>query len=82
MKFKEREWRPSDFGRYSTTDRGFAVLLAKMNKCILERLPIFRDIHNSEPDTWWLFKPEESRWYLVDYEGKRIWGSYCQPILC
>ena len=72
----------SDSRSYSTTDRGFALLQAKMNKNLIDRFPVFRDIHNSEPDTWWLFVMEEDRWYLVDYEGKRMWGSKCKPILC
>lgn len=81
-KDRERQLRFSDSGRYSTTDRGFALLQAKMNKDLIDRFPIFRDIHNSEPDTWWLFVMGVDRWYLVDYEGKRMWGSKCEPILC
>jgi hypothetical protein len=81
-KDREMQLRFPNSGRYSTTDRGFASLQAKMNKNLIDRFPIFRDIHNSEPDTWWLFVMQVDRWYLVDYKGKRMWGSKCEPIPC
>lgn len=77
---KSRETVDSS-GRYTTTDRGFASRQVKMNKNLLAKFPVFREIHNSQPDTWWLFKLGE-RWYVVDYKEKRMLGSSCEPIFC
>jgi len=79
LKAEDPKWYFS--GRYTTTNRGFASRQAKMNKQLLEDFPVFREIHNSEPDTWWLIKLMD-HWYVVDYGGKRMLGGSCKPVMC
>lgn len=64
------------------TEEEYTLRQAELNKKFLDKFSILRDIDNSEPDTWWLFAVRQGEWYLVDYEGKRMWGSLCVPIMC
>ena len=79
---KVRRYLEGTLPRKTRTDRVNTLLQNKMNKVLLEKFPFLREIHDSAADTWWLFALEKSRWYLVDYGGKRIWGSGCKPIMC
>lgn len=55
---------------------------AEMNEELAANFAVVRDIYNSGPDSWWLFSQCPDQCFLVDYVGKRMWGSESIPVMC
>jgi hypothetical protein len=82
MRFLD-EYLEQDFDSFvPQTEEEYTLRQAELNKKFLDKFSVLRDIDSSESDTWWLFALSPGDWYLVDYEGKRMWGSLCEPIMC
>jgi len=67
---------------FTTTERGYTMLQKKFNNTVLAKVPLLREVHKAEPDTWWLFRISDDIWFLVDYGGKRFWGNFCKLDFC
>lgn len=57
----------------------------RMNEKLLLQCPVLRDLE--EGGEWWLFNltdigGEKKGWIIVDYRGRRMWGSKCKYKMC
>ena len=70
--------RPLPGRNYTTIEREYTLFQKKLNDEAVVKMPLLRDVQNSEPDTWWLFAISTDIWFLVDYRGKRFYGNGCK----
>jgi hypothetical protein len=80
-------WRDLARGEASDKENGpvtdeYTLRQTKMNEELVANFALLRDVDNSGPDSWWVFSELRGMWFMVDYVGKRMWGSENMPVMC
>jgi len=76
------EWKNYGEGYPPMGENQYTLRQLNMNKELVENFAVVHDIDNSEPESWWVFARFPMEFVIVDYVGKRMWGTQTRPVMC